>query len=77
VASTDLLPGWHPDPSGRHRWRWYDGNRWSAVVADDDEHVFDDLRYRPPGRARGLVESAVTFLPLLMLALFIYFGTRR
>lgn len=22
-------PGWHPDPSGQQRWRWWDGTRWS------------------------------------------------
>lgn len=27
--------GWHPDPYGRHRQRWWDGTRWT-------EHVFDD-----------------------------------
>jgi hypothetical protein len=21
--------GWHPDPSGRYQWRWWDGARWS------------------------------------------------
>ncbi len=29
-------PGWHPDPSGQHRLRWWDGTRWS-------EHSWDDL----------------------------------
>jgi Protein of unknown function (DUF2510) len=22
-------PGWHPDPSGQHRLRWWDGTRWT------------------------------------------------
>jgi Protein of unknown function (DUF2510) len=22
-------PGWHPDPSGQHQWRWWDGTRWT------------------------------------------------
>jgi hypothetical protein len=22
-------PGWYDDPSGSHRWRWWDGNRWT------------------------------------------------
>lgn len=27
------LVGWHPDPSGEHRLRWYDGIAWTAHVA--------------------------------------------
>lgn len=26
-------PGWQPDPSGQHRWRWWDGQRWTQHVA--------------------------------------------
>jgi hypothetical protein len=27
--------GWHPDPTGRHQYRWFDGVRWSNHVGDD------------------------------------------
>jgi hypothetical protein len=27
-------PGWHPDPSGQHRLRWWDGIRWSEHTSD-------------------------------------------
>lgn len=26
-------PGWHPDPSGAHHWRWWDGYRWTGHVS--------------------------------------------
>jgi hypothetical protein len=26
-------PGWHPDPSGLNRWRWWDGQRWTDHVS--------------------------------------------
>lgn len=26
-------PGWHPDPSGVNRWRWWDGYRWTEHVS--------------------------------------------
>ncbi|MDY7083594.1 MAG: DUF2510 domain-containing protein [Actinomycetota bacterium] len=26
--------GWHPDPTGRHRHRWWDGLRWTDRVGD-------------------------------------------
>jgi hypothetical protein len=28
-------PGWHPDPSGQHRFRWWDGTRWTAHTWDE------------------------------------------
>lgn len=27
--------GWHPDPTGRHQYRWFDGVQWSIHVGDD------------------------------------------
>jgi hypothetical protein len=26
-------PGWQPDPSGVHYWRWWDGRRWTDYVS--------------------------------------------
>ena len=26
-------PGWHPDPAGTNRWRWWDGQRWTEHVS--------------------------------------------
>lgn len=28
-------PGWHPDPSGRHQHRFWDGSGWTDQVSDD------------------------------------------
>ena len=27
--------GWHPDPTGRHQYRWFDGVLWTNHVGDD------------------------------------------
>jgi hypothetical protein len=27
-------PGWHPDPQGVKRLRWWDGTRWTDQTAD-------------------------------------------
>lgn len=32
-ASPNPPPGWHPDPSGVNRWRWWDGYRWTEHVS--------------------------------------------
>jgi membrane protease YdiL (CAAX protease family) len=29
-------PGWYADPSGRQKFRWWDGARWTAYAGDDD-----------------------------------------
>jgi Protein of unknown function (DUF2510) len=26
---------WHPDPSGRHQYRWWDGSAWTQSVSDN------------------------------------------
>jgi hypothetical protein len=43
---------WHPDPSGRHQWRWWDGSAWTDHVADDGE-VGVDAPARPAPDAAG------------------------
>jgi Protein of unknown function (DUF2510)/Phospholipase_D-nuclease N-terminal len=27
-------PSWQSDPSGHHRWRWWDGRQWTGHVSD-------------------------------------------
>jgi hypothetical protein len=35
--------GWHPDPAGRHWWRWWDGVDWTEHVADGGSPFVDPL----------------------------------
>lgn len=35
--------GWHPDPSRRHWWRWWDGQDWTEHVADGGPPSIDPL----------------------------------
>lgn len=35
--------GWHPDPTGRHDHRWWDGSAWTADAADAGVTVHDPL----------------------------------
>ena len=36
-------PAWQPDPSGRHQYRWWDGERWTHHVADDGVTASDPV----------------------------------
>ena len=36
----DGSAAWHPDPTGRHEHRWWDGTRWTGMVSDGG--VVDD-----------------------------------
>ncbi len=38
----DPVPGWYPDPTGRHPWRWYEG-RWTPWVSHEGRIVSDPL----------------------------------
>ena len=46
-------PDWYPDPLGRHDHRWYNGNDWTADVADDGARRVDPLGTSAPQRASG------------------------
>jgi protocatechuate 3,4-dioxygenase beta subunit len=37
------LSGWHPDPRGRHQYRCWNGQTWSAEVADNGARTTDPL----------------------------------
>lgn len=32
---TGTNPSWHPDPYGRHQYRWWDGNGWTSKFSDN------------------------------------------
>ncbi len=34
-------PAWHPDPSGRFHYRWWDGTQWTSQVSTDGQHLID------------------------------------
>lgn len=36
-------PSWFPDPTERHEHRWWDGERWTANVADHGQPGVDDV----------------------------------
>jgi hypothetical protein len=42
---------WHPDPTGKHDHRWWDGERWTEHVADAGQASVDplDAAPSPPG----------------------------
>jgi hypothetical protein len=48
AARTDVTageyrspPAWHPDPSGRFHYRWWDGSEWTSQVSIDGHHLID------------------------------------
>ncbi len=34
-------PAWHPDPSGRFQYRWWNGSEWTSQVATAGQHLID------------------------------------
>ena len=35
------VSSWEPDPTGRHQYRWFDGEQWTDQVADDGVQSVD------------------------------------
>lgn len=52
-------PGWHPDPTGRHQYRWWDGTTWTDGVANAGQVGSDPLAPAPPP-AQGAATAAST-----------------
>ncbi|UDY37767.1 DUF2510 domain-containing protein [Dermatobacter hominis] len=50
--------GWYPDPTGRHRLRWWTGRTWAAAVADDGAQSFDPDGLTPGAPAWPLAEPS-------------------
>ncbi|MCY3631773.1 MAG: RDD family protein [bacterium] len=42
------VSSWEPDPTGRHQYRWFDGEEWTDQVADDGVQSVDPIT---PGEA--------------------------
>ena len=43
TSRTLAQPGWYRDPFGRHQARWWDGDGWTAKVADRTRLGLDPL----------------------------------
>src|SRR5579875_2901374 len=41
-------PGWYPDPSGHHEYRFFTGVDWTADVVDNGRHSIEPLPPPPP-----------------------------
>ena len=37
------MSAWEPDPTGRHQYRWFDGEEWTDQVADDGVQSVDPI----------------------------------
>jgi uncharacterized membrane protein YhaH (DUF805 family) len=43
VPPGNVTGAWHPDPSGRHQYRWWDGEVWTGLIANDGVTGIDQL----------------------------------
>lgn len=79
-AAGPYPASWHPDPSGRHDLRWFNGSQWTADVADDGRRGFDPLPSsvpsgaQQPGRAAaltsltlGVTAAAIAWMPFVVV----------
>ena len=48
--------GWHTDPFGRHRHRWWDGTRWTERVRSGDVMGIDPPGIDPTPVAPGVAD---------------------
>lgn len=43
------VSSWEPDPTGRHQYRWWDGEQWTDQVADDGVQTVDPVSANEAG----------------------------
>lgn len=59
-----MRPDWYPDPSGRHEFRYFNGQTWTADVSDDGERFVDPFDGGSPadgdGPGNGVAVAALT-----------------
>ncbi len=67
LADQALPAGWHPDPVGRHQYRYWDGNGWTSHVADNGVAAIDPVPARSSGADTG-VSGAISALGTQLLA---------
>lgn len=46
------VSSWEPDPTGRHQYRWFDGEQWTDQVADDGVQSVDPVTSSEAGLPR-------------------------
>lgn len=59
VEPTQSSAGWHPDPSGRYEFRYYNGERWTADVSVHGQRFVDPVS----GPAQTASDGHSTFGP--------------
>lgn len=52
--------GWHPDPTGRHQQRYWDGSNWTEHVADGTIPSIDPLQSGGPNQAAASTSLGAT-----------------
>lgn len=43
ATGPEVASRWHPDPSGRHEFRWWDGTKWTDQVSDKGTNSTDPI----------------------------------
>lgn len=51
TSTGGSVQGWHPDPYGRHEFRYFDGLNWRNDVSDKGAVGYDDPNQPPPAPA--------------------------
>ncbi|MBK8333056.1 MAG: DUF2510 domain-containing protein [Acidimicrobiaceae bacterium] len=49
METTSAPAGWHPDPTGRFEFRYYNGQRWTADVSLNGQRFIDEVAPVTPG----------------------------
>ena len=55
-VASPALSGWHPDPTDRFQWRYWDGTKWTEWVASDGVSRCDQFVFGPGAEEQEKLE---------------------
>ena len=61
-----MHPSWHPDPTGRHELRYWDGSTWTDHVPDQGNQSVDPLIPQPDPAPQAVAAAEPTLDPAAM-----------
>lgn len=60
VLTAAVAGGWHPDPIGRHEFRYWDGIKWTEHVASKGRQSIDPFTKAPPAATSNRAATAIS-----------------
>lgn len=77
MVYVHAMHGWHPDPQGIAKWRWWDGREWTDLTRDKDGWTGDGVPDHPQSAEVAGYILSVIFVPIGLVFLIAWLARRE